>query len=300
MRYSRLGIVAVLIGIEVFVAAVIIFTVGGLRPGFASSTARRRYVPSVVSPLDAGARPNVVVDDADSRVVVTPSTDGKVHVTDATRASGWEWGWSPPSHVSMVRTADGVLIRRPTSVFGTSGYSTVTEVAMPPGGRLDIRDAGSAEVSDLQGAVRVRCNDGRIDASSLSGGADLSTADGRIEATGIRGDRLSIATDDGSVGLDDVAVGVLDGSTADGSIGASQMQIRGGKLSTDDGSIRIAFTGTPNLMLHARTMDGSISIDGQNKAGDGSSVDYRLGNGAGSLDLSTQDGSIRILTNGAR
>jgi hypothetical protein len=50
--------------------------------------------------------------------------------------------------------------------------------------------------------------------------------------------------------------------------------------------------------VRARTLDGSIRINDV-RQDSSATVDYKLGNGAGSLDVATQDGSIRVTTNGA-
>ena len=286
MRYTRTGIIAVLIAAEVFIAGVIVASAGGLKTFTAVGNARDfSYAPYSLPAVDAGSHPHVVIDDADSRVVVTPSTDGMVHVTDATRVGGWGWGWgSRPQHVQVRKTADGVVIERPASqgrfiLFGFE-YSR-TEVTLPAGATIEIAHSGGADLSDLTGTISVHSDDGHISATNLrSGDVALTTADGSIRLDNIDADKLAV-------------------STADGSIRASSLRVRNGTAHTGDGSITLAFADAGNLALHASTGDGSIRVNGARQGDSSSPLDYKLGNGAGSLDVSTQDGSIRVTTNGA-
>jgi DUF4097 and DUF4098 domain-containing protein YvlB len=76
------------------------------------------------------------------------------------------------------------------------------------------------------------------------------------------------------------------------------LRVRNGTAHTADGSITLAFADAGDVTVHARTADGSIRINGM-RQDDSSPTDYKLGNGSGSLDVATQDGSIRVTTNGA-
>lgn len=283
MRYSRTGIIAVLIAAEVFIAGVIIVSAGGLKNFSVSAndlgSNYSRYSPPAVA---VGSRPHVVIDDADSRVTLTASSDGKIHVIDASRLAGWGWG-SRPGKLQMHVTGDGVFIQRP----GRSGHGIFfgmdfgrTEIAVPPDATVDVQHSSGADLSDLTGTVHVRSDDGHITARSL------------------RSKDLSLSSGDGHISLQDVAADKLDAVTSDGSIRASGLRVGNGSLHTGDGSITLVFADTGNLTLHARTGDGSISVNGARQS-DSSPLDYKLGNGAGSLDVSTQDGSIRVTSKGA-
>jgi hypothetical protein len=283
MRYTRTGIIAVLIAAEVFIASVIVVSAGGLQTFSAAGNAHDfNYAPYSLPAVDAGSNPHVVIDDSDSRVVVTPSTDGQVHVTDDTHIAGWGWG-SRPQRVQVRKTADGVVIERPASparvvIFGFE--MSRTEVALPANATLEITHSGGADVSDLTGTISVHSDDGHITATNLrSGDVALTTADGRITLVNVNADKLAV-------------------STSDGSIRASSLSVRNGTARSGDGSITLAFADAGNLALHAQTGDGSIRVNGLRQS-DSSPLDYKLGNGSGSLDVSTQDGSIRVTTNGA-
>ena len=237
MRYTRTGIIAVLIAAEVFIASIIVVSAGGLKTFSAAGSAHDfSYAPYSLPAVEAGSRPHVVIDDPDSRVVVTASTDGQVHVTDATRIGGWGWG-SRPQHLQIRKTGDGVVIERPATpgrivIFGFE--MSRTEVALPADAALEITHSGGADVSDLTGTISVHSDDGHIMATNLrSGDVALTTADGRITLDNIDADKLAV-------------------STQDGSIRASSLRVRNGSAHTSDGSISLAFADTGDLTLHAR------------------------------------------------
>jgi hypothetical protein len=269
MRYSRFGIVAVLLAVEVFIGGAILWAFGGGRAGWPAAHAESINTMSELAQVDAGQAPHVVVDDPDNRVVITASNDGKVHVTDHTHRVGWFLGPHANAKLAVQRTADGVLIRRgddqPAQSIAFVGIDFQrTEVAVPPNSRLDIQRCGGATVSGVQ-------------------------------ASGVK-----IACGDGSVHLSDVQAPTVEAATDDGSIRATNLRISGGSLHTNDGSIRIALADA-NLTVHARTGDGSIRFNDSRleQDGDSAAAAYKVGTGDGSLQLSTQDGSIHITTNGA-
>jgi hypothetical protein len=268
MRYSRTGIVAVLLAAEVFIGGAILWTLTGGVPGWAAQPEAINRM-SEQAQIDAGQSPHVLIADADNRVYVTASPDEKVHVTDHTHRFGWFWGGQSqlPLHVS--RTADGVSIVRgdgqshPQIAFFGIDFER-TDIEVPAGARLEI----------------ARCEGATID--------------------GVHAGDVKIACGDGSLHFADLQSPSIDAVTADGSIHASNLDIGGGRLQTGDGSIRVALAPT-NLLVHAQTGDGSIRFNGHRLAKDSDSgaADYQVGTGAGSLRVSTQDGSIHIDTNGA-
>jgi hypothetical protein len=280
MRYSRTGIIAVLIAVELFVASIIVVSAGGLKTFSTMGDAHGLGNMSYAFPaIDAGDRPHVVIDDADSGVTVSASTDGKVHVTDTRHIHGWG---SAPARVQVQKTADGVLIQRPTTpgsnlIFGLEFGGTLVQI--PPGATLEIRNASGADVSDLTGTIAVRSNDGHISATNVhSADLSLTTADGHISLTDVDADKLNAVTSDGAIRV-------------------SNLRVRNGVLHTSDGSIHIGFADAGDVTVRAQTGDGSIRMNGIRQ--DGSPVEYKFGNGSGTLDVATQDGSIRVNTNGA-
>lgn len=292
MRYSRTGIIAVLLAAEVFVAGAIVWSLGA-GSGFSIKAAglhRASASGKTFDPIDAGSTPHVVIDDPDSHVVIGVSTDGKVHVTDASSLSGWFWGdTSPRPPLEVARTADGVAISRAAGhgvrieVFGFSRERI--EVSLPAGSQLDVRRCSAADVTGLTGRLQIH------------------SVDGHIAATDVHSPMLSVDSDDGRLQFDNVSAAAIDARTKDGSIHANGLETGGGTLQTADGSISVGLAPNVNLAVHAQTSDGRVTFDGRRASradDDSSSGDYQVGSGGGSLRVTTQDGSIHILTNGAQ
>ncbi|HLI96148.1 MAG TPA: DUF4097 family beta strand repeat-containing protein [Candidatus Baltobacteraceae bacterium] len=285
MRYSRTGIVVVLLAAELFIGAAIIWCLDGR---FSVQAAGLHAVDAhgkTLAPIDAGDAPHVVIDDPDSRVVITASTDGKVHVTDDSRTWGWVWGTPTVPPLTAARTADGVSIRRANGNLhvGILGIDFQhTEVAVPPAAFLDITRCGGAQVTGITGEVGIH------------------SVDGSISLNGVHSTKITLASDDGSLRLNDVRTPNIDAVTNDGSIRAAGLSVDGGRLQSSDGSIHVGLLAA-NLAVHAHTDDGSIRFNGERAAQDEDSgtADYQVGTGGGSLRVSTQDGSIHINTNGA-
>lgn len=287
MRYSRTGIVAVLVAAEIFIGGAILWAAGGGH-GWSAQASGLRHVSEEgksFDPIAAGDSPHVLIYDPDSTVVVTASTDGKVHVTDGWSTSGWMFGSSREAPLNVQRTPDGVSITRGNDGFHVGFFITDTErteVAVPPGARLEIARCGGAHVSGLTGAIAVQ------------------SVDGSIHLSGIRADQLQISSNDGDLRLEDVQAPSITAATSDGSISATNLRVGGGTIQSQDGAIRLDLADA-NLTVHAHTDDGSIRFNGNSvqSEDDSAAADYHVGMGGGSLQVSTSDGSIHINTNGA-
>ncbi len=305
---SRSSLVAMLIAVEVLIVGMAVYAVHG-----AHSMHSADFVARSIAPVAAGTAPRIAVDDVDSRVVVAESSDGLVHVKDLTNAGGTFFGDRLAiQQLDVKRTADGVSISRPGSKdsglhFQLGWFERRVEIDVPAGSHVDIARCAGAEISGIQGGVTVTSQDGRIVLADLQGTIDAKSDDGSISASRIRGDNLSLQSADGRLTLIDVSASSLDAQTKDGSIEARDLSIAGGAqhavLHTGDGSIRVALAARADLTVDASTSDGKVIVDGQSfrNAGDGDSTQHtvRLGSGSGTLQLSSDDGSIHINTNGA-
>ncbi len=271
---SRTGLILLLTGVEVAIAGFALVVTRG-HHGFSASAAglhRLSYAGRTYAPIDAGARPHVFVSDPNSRVSVVASNDGLVHVTDGTSTSGIIYGTAPIAEETVERTPDGVSVRRPSdnaNYFSFGFLERRVRIAVPPGASLEIAKCSGADVSDLRGAVNVQSQDGRLTFSDISPASLVAmTSDGSIRASGLQ----------------------LAGNAANA------------RIQTQDGSVSLHFADAGNLTVRARTSDGHIVVNGRSTHSDDDSVEETstLGNGAGSLDVSTQDGTITMTTNGVQ
>ena len=302
---SRASIVAMLVAVEIAIVGIALYTVRNVASVHAAG-----FVAKTIAPLDAGSAPLVAIDDADSRVDVAPSSDGLVHVKDFTDVHGSFFGsHSSIAQIAVKRTTDGVSISRPSSGSVNVAFwwsQRRIEVDVPSGSRLEIARCSGAHVSGVEGGVAVASQDGRITLTDLRGTIQAKSDDGSITATRVRGDNLVLQSSDGHLKLEDVTASSLDAQTRDGSIEAHGLAIAGGAqhavLHTGDGSIRVALATGADLTVDASTSDGHIDVDGNaasNGDSDSAQRTFRVGNGSGSLQLSSGDGSIHLITNGA-
>lgn len=237
MRYSRAGVVAVLLGAEAFIAGGIISQARGLRPEFSTGS-------TTAYAFAAGDTPHVVVDDRDSRIYVEPSDDGRVHVQDDSRSAGLIWSTARRAPLSVQRTDDGVAVRRAASGgfdFAMFGFSDeAVRIRVPQAAVLEVRGCDGATLSGLRAeSITVDCQDGSIHGTDLAlGGGTLHTADGSI--------RVALASSD-------VTVHAM---TGDGSLRVDGHRIRSG----EDRSETTFQMGAGTGRLEIATGDGSVRI----------------------------------------
>lgn len=325
---SRASIVALLVAAEFLIVGIAIYSLRAPHAWAASSNEAAKGF----SPMDAGSSPHVEVDDPQSRVVIGVSDDARVHVTDAGSSGGWFFGGrSRPVPLRVQRTADGVKIERPGASnnlgFQIGWVDRRVEIDVPRNARIDVTACAGADVSGVTGDVAVRSQDGRIRLSDLSGAVNAGSDDGSVSATRVRGASLAMHSGDGRLTLEDVSVGTLDADTNDGSITARRLNVAGTapkavlhsgdgsirfdaslasggsyEFSTADGSIHAALARGADLTIDASTGDGDVVVDGATASSKDGATSHRtvtLGSGSGNLRLSSGDGSIHILTNGA-
>ncbi len=293
-----------LVAAELLVAGMAIYAVGHGRAAFGAGLHRVDFTGASFAPVSAGPAPHVVIDDASSRVHVTESSDGLVHVRDLTQMRGAFFSSTNYPRLSVTRTPDGVRIERPhvedvtIDIFGMS--TQAIQVDVPQGSRLEIERCGGADVAGVTGGVSVHSVDGHVTLTDVQGSVAAQSDDGYLEATNVRGDRLTMESSDGHLALENVAVTSLVGTTRDGRIEADGLNVTGdGTLQTGDGSVQARFAPGASLTIDASTNDGRIAVDGNSLDRDDSAQrTIRIGGGSGRLKLSTGDGSIHIFTNG--
>jgi hypothetical protein len=301
---SRASVVGMLIAAEVLVVGMAIYAVGRGGTSFAAGLHHVDFNAAPIAPVAAGAAPHVIIDDPSSRVIVTPSSDQLVHVTDLTQIRGAIFSSGQYPHLEVTRTPDGVRIVRPNAnhrsldLFGFSIQRI--EVEVPENARLEIAQCSGADVRGVTGGVSARSVDGRIGLTDLRGAIDVRSDDGSITATNVQADTLAVASSDGRLTFDGVSATTLSATTRDGRITAQHLSVANdATLETDDGPVRLALAPGANLTIDAATRDGSIAVDGATYAGDDAATrTIRVGSGTGRMKLTTGDGSIHIYTNG--
>lgn len=313
---ARVPLLTALVAAEIAIVLVAAYSFSGAARTFgngwhAFGMHTMNYAGSALPALEAGSSPNVLIDDMDDGVTVTPSTDGRVHVTDMSYASGWGWSNGQRPKLTMTRTAGGVSISRPSEsddtieIFGSSREHI--DVQVPPNARLSIVHSSGADVTGLNANVAVHSDDGHITVKQIRGNVALATLDGAIEADDVVANSFTASSNDGHI--DATALHVVGSGananlhTDDGHITVAAEFAPGGNYSIAslDGHVNVTLPSTSDLGVTASTDDGRIVRDGKTVAdGDGpSNTSFTLGAGSGHLHVSTNDGTIEFTTNGA-
>jgi DUF4097 and DUF4098 domain-containing protein YvlB len=225
--------------------------------------------------------------------------------------------------IDIVSAADSVRIRtvRPTDRRGNMGARYVIRVPR----RTEIERAessnGSIRVETIDGNARLKTSNGTVRVDRLKGSLEAQTSNGRVELVE-HGGAAIVRTSNGSIRADAIR-GAFDATTSNGRIEARIVEPEAHKpikMSTSNGSIEVTVDAlsdneirantsnasitlrlppTVNATLKARTNNASIQSDIDLK-GEGVKMSKNLaegllGSGGPLIDLSTSNGSIRLL-----
>ncbi|MEO7145665.1 MAG: hypothetical protein ABI165_19400 [Bryobacteraceae bacterium] len=223
--------------------------------------------------------------------------------------------------IDIVPAADSIRIRTlpPSGFHGNMGARYTIRV--PRRALLDriVSSNGSIHVDDVQGNASLRTSNGSIRTERLRGDLDARTSNGKIEA-GDTGGSCYLHTSNGSITADaakgSFEAGTNNGSihvrltaadadhpvtleTSNGAIDVTMEAARAVRASTSNSSITLHVAPAVNAHLKARTSNSSIHSDFDIAAHGGSASKHRLegdlGTGGPLIDLTTSNGSIRIV-----
>lgn len=128
---------------------------------------------------------------------------------------------------------------------------------------------------------------------------EARTANGDVSITGIHGEVEAHSTN-GGLRVENIE-GEIEASTTNGSIRASYDRAVGGRhrFSTTNGSVRVYLPSDAGGELDAETVNGSIEVDFPVTVNRTSRrhLRGRFGNGDGTFEISTVNGSVKILEN---
>jgi hypothetical protein len=254
--------------------------------GMVNVTAWDRNEVQVGGRLGDGAKP----------LTITGSNHDLAIKVEPLGGSGWfNWGgdskMAPTTlelHVPRAASLDVDVVSAPLVIDGMAGGSIEVNTvsgkvrinARAPSLKVDsvsggIELAGHAEHADLQTVS------GEILAPSLGSDAKLQTISGRIQATGGPWQKLALSTVSGDVEITGglIPQGVLDVDSMSGDV---QLQLPAN------------ISGT----LHASSFSGDLRSDfgtpTEPEHGPGSSLDVRIGDGRGKINIETFSGDLRV------
>ncbi|HWX65538.1 MAG TPA: DUF4097 family beta strand repeat-containing protein [Rhodanobacter sp.] len=191
-------------------------------------------------------------------------------------------------HVPEAASLDIDVVSAPLVIDGMDGGSIAVNTvsgkarinARTPSLKVDsvsggIELAGHAEQADLQTVS------GEILAPALGSDVKLQTISGRIQAAGGPWRKLTLSTVSGDVQL-------TGGLTVDGSLGIDSMS----------GDVQLQLPANTSGNLHASSFSGNLRSDfgtpKEPEHGPGSSLNVRLGDGSGKINIETFSGDLRV------
>jgi DUF4097 and DUF4098 domain-containing protein YvlB len=224
--------------------------------------------------------------------------------------------------VAIDNSPDSVSIRvtRPSDRRGNMGARFVIKI--PRAAYVDriFTSNGAIRTLDGSGPARLRTSNGAIRVQALRGSLDAQTSNGSVELIDVDGD-VRAHTSNGHIRTEGLR-GSLEAGTSNGSINARLEQVPAGRpvrLETTNNSVELSLpanfandirvsTSNSGITLHmpyqvnahvmARTTNSSISSDFEVRMqGDfrKNRLEGAIGNGGPLIDLSTSNGSIRLL-----
>lgn len=224
--------------------------------------------------------------------------------------------------IEITPSADSIYVRtvRPSERRGNMGARYVVKVPRRIELERIVSSNGTIRVTDVEGAARLKTSNGSVRAMHLAGNLEAQTSNGAIEVENLEGS-ASLRTSNGRVRAEGVQ-GALDASTSNGGISARIRKpdpSRPIKLGTSNGGVDLTLEAPLTSDVHATTSNGgitvhlpgslaarvrahtsnaSISTDFEVKTQGALSkhhLEGAIGSGGPLLDLSTSNGSIRLL-----
>ena len=196
---------------------------------------------------------------------------------------------------------------------------TTLELHVPKAASLDIdvvsaplvidgMDGGNIEVNAVSGKTRINARTPSLKVDSVSGGielaghagqADLQTVSGDILAP-VLGDEVKLQTISGRIQADGGPWKKLTLSTVSGNVQLTGALATDGNIGIDSmsGDVQLQLPANTSGNLHASSFSGNLRSDfgtpKEPEHGPGSSLDVRLGDGRGKINVETFSGDLRV------
>lgn len=258
--------------------------------GTVNVTAWDRNEVQVGGRLGEGARPLAI-----------SGSNGNLEIRVEPQGGSGRFNWGGDSkmapttlelHVPRAASLEVSVISAPLVIDGMSGgniqVNTVSGKARinarTPSLKVDsvsgnIEQAGHAERAELQTVS------GDILAPALGGNVGLQTISGHVQASGGPWQKLTLSTVSGDVQL-------TGAPATGGSLGIDSMS----------GNVQLLLPANTSGNLHASSFSGNLRSDfgtpTQPEHGPGSSLDVRLGDGRGKINIETFSGDLRVRKQG--
>lgn len=243
-----------------------------------------------------------------SGTVDVESFNGPVEITgwdqDTVEIDGSKWGPTQGAadalRIDTDHTPDSVSIRAVRPSDWRSNLGARFEIKIPRGARLNriVTSNGHIRTEDGTGPARLRTSNGGIRVENLRGDIEAQTSNGTVELVGVDGNSF-LHTSNGRIHGQRLGGGV-DATTSNGSV---DLELPGKllenvKARTSNGGITVRLPESAGARLIAQTSNSSVTTDFDVRmSGEFNKhhLEGVIGNGGPLIDLSTSNGSIRIL-----
>lgn len=294
---QRGTLIAVLVGVEVALVAMMAQAISPGSQGTAHDAAMRNFHGptghgAAAYTFTAGAHPEVTVDIGYADLTVYRRNEPGIAV-DIT-ASGWHGFGSSAPEISAKQDGAGVSVIAAESPGWTWGDDRMVTIAVPPGTRLNVQNAGNIKATGLRERATFK-----------------SVGNGAIVIEDFNGPALTVATSNGRVTLHNIIAPQLDAESSNGRVEGTALQVRDGRIDSSNGRVTLGFMPGTDTTVTAATSNGHINVSGftvvpakvvKHSADDDGDDDddspnaktIRVGAGSGRLDVHTSNGSIYL------
>jgi DUF4097 and DUF4098 domain-containing protein YvlB len=256
------------------------------------------------------------------------SLNGSIEISgwdkDSVEINGTKYAGSPQAlsdlKIDMQSTSNSVAVRAipPSGWHGSMGARFVVHV--PRRVELDriTSSNGAIRVEDVEGTLRLKTSNGSLRAARTKGDLDAQTSNSSVELAHTGNARIH--TSNGSIRVD-LTRGSLDATTSNSAITARLVDpdpnqpirvessnghidlttnaVRDIRAGTSNSSITVHLPASVNAKVRAHTSNSSITTDFDVSVRGGvvskHNLEGTIGSGGPVLDLSTSNGSIKIL-----
>ena len=255
--------------------------------GTVTVTAWDRDVVQVSGQLGEGAKPLAITGNSSNLVIKVEPQGG---------SGGW-FNWNSANRMSSTT----LELHVPKAASPDIGVVSAPLV-------IDGIDGGNIAVNTVSGRTRINARTPILKVESVSGGielaghaeqADLQTVSGDILAPALGSD-VKLQTISGRIQADGGPWKKLTLSTVSGDVQLSGALAPGGKLGIDSmsGDVQLQLPATTSGTLHASSFSGDLRSDfgtpQKPEHGPGSSLDAKLGDGQGTINVETFSGDLRV------
>ncbi len=269
-------------------------------------------------PLQPGGR--LSVDNSNGSIEISGWDQNTIDISGTKYARTTEL--RDALRIEIDHAADSVQIRtvRPSNRRGNMGAKYIIKVPRRTELERIASSNGTIHAFDVEGAARLKTSNGGVRAENLHGNLDVQTSNGSIEVQNLDGG-ASLHTSNGRVHADEVR-GSLEADTSNGGIHVRLVKPEAGrpvKLETSNGPIELTMESLNQNEIHATTSNGAITVHlpggiGADLAAHASNssistefdvsttgtldkhhLEGKIGAGGPEIELSTSNGSIRLM-----